>query len=62
MEDRLGSFNIHLIGIPKGENIGITHFAKICVKPLHFYKRTTFVPVFTNWKKSEEDCHFYEKR
>ena len=30
--------------------------------PLVFYKRPTLVSVFTNWKKSKEDFHFYEKR
>ena len=28
--------------------------------PLHFYKRPTLVPVFTNRKKSKEDFHFCE--
>lgn len=26
------------------------------------YKRPTLVPVFANWKKSEEDFHFYFKK
>ena len=34
---------------------------KVCFILLHFYKRPTLIPVFANWKKSEEDFHFYEK-
>lgn len=34
----------------------------VCFTPLHFYKRTTLVPVFTNQKKSDGDFHFYRKK
>jgi len=29
---------------------GIPYFRKALVKPLHFYKRPTLIPVFANWK------------
>ena len=38
------------------------YFMPICFMPICFYKRTTLVPVFTNWKKSEEGFSFYEER
>ena len=34
---------------------------KIHITPLCFQERPTLVPLFTNWKKSEEDLHFKEK-
>lgn len=39
----------------------ISHFSKVHITPLHFYKRSTLVPVFVNWKKPKEDFHFYKK-
>ena len=30
--------------------------------PLHFYERPALVPVFINWKISEEDFPFYKKK
>ena len=40
---------------------GIPCFSKVCFIPLCFYKRPTLVPVFTNWKKSEEIFTFMKK-
>ena len=42
-------------------NTSISCSLKVHVMPLHFYERSTLVPVFSNWMKSEEDFHFYEK-
>ena len=44
---------------------GIPCFSKVWFKPLHFYKRPTFVPVFANNnnnKKSKDDFNFYKKK
>ena len=38
------------------------HFSKVCFTPFGFHERSTLVPVFTNWKKSEKNFHFYLKR
>ena len=37
------------------------HFSKLCFTPLGFHEGSTLVPVFTNWKKSKENFHFYKK-
>lgn len=38
---------------------GIHHFSKTHLIPLHFYERPTLEPLFTNQKKSKEDCHLF---
>ena len=43
-------------------NTGLPCFLKSCSAPLCFHKRSASVPVFANWKKSEEEFYFYEKR
>ena len=39
-----------------------TCFSKVHFMPLHCYERSILVPVFTNWKKSEEKFCFYPKK
>lgn len=39
----------------------ISYFLKVCNMPIHFYKRTTLVPIFTTRKKSKEDFTFMKK-
>ena len=41
---------------------GIPWFSKVPFMPFSFYERPTLVSVFTNWKKCEDDCYFYEKK
>lgn len=41
--------------------LGIPQFSKVCISPLHFYKRPSLVHVFTSPKKSE-DFWFYKER
>lgn len=42
---------------------GISHFSKVCVMPLWFYKRLTLITVFANpWKKSRRICAFMKKK
>ena len=46
-------------------NIDIPCFWEVHFTPLHFKKKKkkpVWVPVFSNWKKSEEDLRFYEKK
>lgn len=42
-------------------NTSISYSLKVHVTSLPFYERSTLVPAFINWKKAEEDFHFYEK-
>lgn len=42
--------------------MGISGLSKVWDRTLHFYERPTFIRVFANRKKSEEDFHFYQKR
>lgn len=43
-------------------NTDISHFLKVHIIPLFFYKSLTLVPVFTNRTQSREYFHFYEKK
>ena len=40
----------------------ISCFLNVCIMPVHFYKRTPLVPIFTTGKKSKKDFHVYEKK
>lgn len=42
--------------------VGIPHFLKVYVMPLCFYERPTSVPLFTNWKKSNNSFAFVKKK
>jgi len=46
--------------LKKLQKIQFSRYLKVCFMLLGFYWRPTLVPVFTNWKKSEEDFCFYE--
>lgn len=37
-------------------------FKKVCIMTISFYERPILVFVFANWKKSEENFCFYEKK
>lgn len=56
--------NKMLVLIPKvcAVSTGIPCFAKVRPTVLLFYGRPIVVSVFVDWKKSKEDCCFYEKR
>ena len=62
LSENKAKFWLNIFGttFPRG-NIGILCFLKVRISLLQFYKRPTWIPVFTNKKKSEEDFCAGEK-